>query len=104
MECHHFQSCASEANFFPELVWVRVESLDGKLAVVVKVGLWPITYEVKGSNLSSLCLNVLIFRSATWLVGGNVLANEERIESVIVWRTLLPHHLFWGLLGSGGEE
>jgi hypothetical protein len=26
-ECHHFQSCASEANFFPEEVWIRVESL-----------------------------------------------------------------------------
>jgi hypothetical protein len=25
-ECHHFQSSASEANFFPEEVWMRVES------------------------------------------------------------------------------
>ncbi len=36
-ECHHVQSCASEANFFPDEVWMRVESFRLGLATGILI-------------------------------------------------------------------
>lgn len=46
--CHHFQSWASEANFFPEAVWINVESKSKAATLflagsVVLVPPWPAT-------------------------------------------------------------
>ena len=95
--CHHFQSVAPLACFFPDAGTISVESCQPLAVALCAAQVKYISYKIKSRYLSPLFRRLL-------LLLGLVLPHQERRGGVLVRRPFGPRCLLLWLLRRGGEE